>query len=101
MEILRVKTLLNFVQEMQNSLTLNLNEDFSQKHEEIYKKTNEAITKYNIQEENNLEDYLLLHYQYIDQFNQKKQAIFNILLKTDVPEALRLDQLQTHLIAQY
>lgn len=100
LEQLNVFLLDGFINKMVLSLAENLGIDLSGQKQELRFCLKEAINRFNISEEENLEVYLLHYYTYIDFFKRKNPNLFKILLDKDLPEQYKIERIQTFLHSQ-
>ncbi len=100
LEQLNVFLLDGFIDKMVISIADNLGIDVSGQKQELRLCLKEAINRFNISEEENLEVYLLHYYTYIDFFKRKNPSLFKVLLNKDLPEEYKIERIQTFLHSQ-
>lgn len=100
LEQLNVFLLESFINKMVISLAENLGIDLSGEKQQLRLCVQEAINRFNISEEENLEMYLLHYYTYTDFFKRKNPSLFKLLLNKDLPEEYKIERIQTFLHSQ-
>ena len=95
---LSIKQIERFSHRMMISLTANLGETFKSNKEEVFEVIKSVVRRYNIIEEQNLENYLLLHYSHL-QIMQLNDPELKMMLSDQLKsEEKKIRELHSYLL---